>query len=79
LPFQAGIGLLALKSGVPVFPAYLDGNQRGKDMLEVFFARNDASIAFGPAVDLSQIDGSRTGVHTAADRIRQAVQDLRSR
>jgi 1-acyl-sn-glycerol-3-phosphate acyltransferase len=78
LPFQSGIGLLALKSGVPVFPTYLDGNQRGKDMLKVFLARNDVSIAFGPAVDLSELDKSRQGMEKAANRIREAVQNLQN-
>ncbi|HZK82792.1 MAG TPA: lysophospholipid acyltransferase family protein, partial [Humisphaera sp.] len=32
LPFQTGIALLAIKANVPVYPAYLDGTQRGKEM-----------------------------------------------
>lgn len=78
LPFQSGIGLLALKSGAPVYPAYLDGNQRGKEMLEVFLKRSEASIAFGPAVDLAQLDKSRQGIEEAARRIRAAVQNLQN-
>jgi len=73
LPFQSGIGLLALKSGAPVYPTYLDGTQRGKEMLEVFLTRSEASIAFGPAVDLTQLDKSRRGIEEAAKRIRSAV------
>jgi 1-acyl-sn-glycerol-3-phosphate acyltransferase len=78
LPFQSGIGLLALKSGASVYPAYLDGNQRGRDMLEVFFARNEASIAFGAAVDLSKLDKSRQDMEQAAIRIQAAVQNLQN-
>jgi 1-acyl-sn-glycerol-3-phosphate acyltransferase len=78
LPFQSGIGLLALKSGAAVYPAYLDGSQRGKDMIKVFFARNEASIAFGAAVDLSQLDKSRQGMEQAATRIQAAVQNLQN-
>jgi 1-acyl-sn-glycerol-3-phosphate acyltransferase len=78
LPFQSGIGLLALKSGAPVYPAYLDGTQRGKEMLEGFLARNEASIAFGPAVELSDLDKSRQGIEEAATRIRAAVQGLQT-
>ena len=78
LPFQSGIGLLALKSGAPVYPTYLDGTQRGKEMLEVFLTRSEASIAFGPPVDLTQLDKSRQGIEEAAKRIRSAVQDLRN-
>src|SRR4051812_27325168 len=29
LPFQTGVAMMAIKTGVPVFPAYLDGTQRG--------------------------------------------------
>jgi len=78
LPFQSGIGLLALKSGAPVYPAYLDGSQRGKNMLEVFLARNEASIGFGPPVDFSDLDKSRQGIEQAAHRIRSAVQALQN-
>jgi 1-acyl-sn-glycerol-3-phosphate acyltransferase len=77
LPFQNGIGLLALKTGAPVYPAYLDGTQRGKAMLDAVIRPNKASISFGQPVDLKGIDPSRKGVEEAAGRIQRAVAGLR--
>jgi len=51
LPFQTGVALMAIKAGVPVYPAYLDGTQRGKAMLHAFLYPNVASLAFGPKVE----------------------------
>jgi 1-acyl-sn-glycerol-3-phosphate acyltransferase len=34
LPFQTGVALMAIKTGVPVYPAYLDGSQRSSTSKE---------------------------------------------
>ena len=34
LPFQTGVALMAVKTEVPVFPVYLDGTQRGREITE---------------------------------------------
>jgi 1-acyl-sn-glycerol-3-phosphate acyltransferase len=73
LPFQSGIGLLALKTGAPVYPAYLDGAQRNSGMIEAALRPGDASIAYGPPVDLHKADG----VKEATARIQAAVENLR--
>jgi 1-acyl-sn-glycerol-3-phosphate acyltransferase len=73
LPFQSGIGLLALKTGAPVYPAYLDGAQRNRGMIEAVLRRGNASIAYGPQVDLRDADG----VKEATARIQAAVENLR--
>ena len=31
LPFQSGVAMLAIKTKVPVYPAFLDGTQRGQE------------------------------------------------
>jgi 1-acyl-sn-glycerol-3-phosphate acyltransferase len=78
LPFQQGIGLMALKTGAPVYPAYLDGKQRGREMLAAFALVSGATIAFGPPVDLSKLEHSRHGVEEATARIQAAVDRLRA-
>jgi 1-acyl-sn-glycerol-3-phosphate acyltransferase len=78
LPFQNGIGMLALKSKAPVYPIFLDGNQRGQEMVEVFWHRNQASVAFGPPVDLSGLPDSRQAIEMATERIQGAVDNLRT-
>jgi len=77
LPFQNGIGLLALKTGAPVFPAYLDGQQRGREMLAALALVSNATVAFGPQVDLSKLEHSRQGVEEATALIQAAVAELR--
>jgi 1-acyl-sn-glycerol-3-phosphate acyltransferase len=77
LPFQNGIGMLATKSKAPVYPIFLDGNQRGQEMVEVFWHRNQATITFGPPVDLSGLPDSRQAIEQATERIQTAVNNLR--
>jgi 1-acyl-sn-glycerol-3-phosphate acyltransferase len=76
-PFQPGIGLLALRTGAPVFPSYLDGKQRGREVLGSYLLPSSASIAFGPQIDLSDLDKSREGLERATDRIYEGVARLR--
>ena len=76
IPFQQGIGLLALRTGAPVFPAYLDGNQRGREFLAAFTLPAAASVSFGPAVDLSNLQKTCAGVEEATSRIFKAVAQL---
>jgi 1-acyl-sn-glycerol-3-phosphate acyltransferase len=77
LPFHNGIGLMALKTGAPVFPAYLEGKQRGREMLAALTLVSGASVVFGPPVDLSDLDHSRRGVEQATARIQTAVAALK--
>jgi 1-acyl-sn-glycerol-3-phosphate acyltransferase len=77
LPFQSGIGLLALRTRAPVFPVYLDGTQRGKEMVEAAITRSDIVVSFGPRVRLEDLRKSRDGVHEATRRIELAVRELR--
>ena len=78
LPFQSGIALLALKSGAPVYPAYLDGTQRMKGMLEAFVRPNHVTLAFGPPVQLDREDEGRDGLEAATAKIRAAIAALAS-
>jgi 1-acyl-sn-glycerol-3-phosphate acyltransferase len=78
IPFQTGIGLLAMKTRAPVYPAYLDGSQRGLEMIEAFYRRSEISIAFGEAVDLGDLADSKAAVLEATRRIQSAVESLKS-
>lgn len=79
IPFQSGIGLLALKTRAPVYPAYLNGTQRNREMAEAFLRPSAGSIAFGPALDLSDLEDSKAGIHEATGRIQNAVEGLKNR
>ena len=79
LPFQSGVALMALKTGVPVYPAYLDGSQRGLSMLMAFVQAQRARIAFGPPVMLDGQDAGRADHDAATLAIQRAVESLRGR
>lgn len=79
LPFQTGVALMAIKTGVPVYPAYLDGTQRGKEMLDAIAHPNRAVIRFGPAVEFARDSTSKDSLEEATDRIREAIWALRDR
>jgi 1-acyl-sn-glycerol-3-phosphate acyltransferase len=76
IPFQSGIGLMALKTLAPVYPAYLDGSQRGLEMVEAFYKRCDISISFGNPVKLADLKNSKEEVLEATKRIQGAVESL---
>jgi 1-acyl-sn-glycerol-3-phosphate acyltransferase len=77
LPFQAGIVLLAAKSGAPIYPCRLDGTQRGKSMLKAFFSPQRAILNFGPPLVLDRSAAARENMDGAAEKIRNAVDILR--
>ena len=76
LEFQTGVALLAMKSGAPVYPAYVEGTQRGKGMVEAFISPNRVTVAFGPRVELDPDADGREGLDAATRQIRDAVQAL---
>ena len=76
LPFHTGAALMAMKTGVPVYPAYQDGSHRGKEMLQACLQPARAAIAFGPPVDLSSPRG-KLPLEEATARITAAVEALR--
>ena len=76
LEFQTGVALLAMKSGAPVYPAYLDGTQRRQGMLEACITPNRVTVAFGPEVQFDRENDGREGLEAATLRIRDAVAAL---
>ena len=77
MPFQTGVAMMAIKTGVPVYPAYLDGTQRNKSMPIAFAFPNRATLAFGPAVEFDRSSTSRENLEAATAKIKAAVEALR--
>ena len=77
LPFQTGVAMMAIKTRVPVLPAYLEGTQRGKEMVEAFAFPNQAAIDFGPPVEFNRTNTSKDVLEAATERIQQAVATLK--
>ena len=77
LPFQTGVAMMAIKANVPVYPAYLDGTQRGKKMLQAFLYPNLASLAFGPVVEFDRSGTSKEVLQAATEQMTEAVRRLK--
>ena len=78
LPFQTGVALMAIKAGVDVFPAYLDGTQRNKPMLEACLRPNSARVMFGPKVEFDRTQTNRPALDAATVQIKAAIENLRN-
>ena len=77
LAFQTGVALIAIKTDSPVYPAYLDGTTRGKEMVPALIRRNHVALRFGPAVAFDRSDTSKEGLEKATVAIKAAVEALR--
>jgi 1-acyl-sn-glycerol-3-phosphate acyltransferase len=76
LPFHTGAAMMAHRTGARVFPAYLDGSQRGSDMVTAFTHPHSATLTFGPPVELS-FAGQKPDLSAATAQIQAAVEALR--
>lgn len=75
-----GMALLALRTGAPVIPAYIEGTYYTDGVLTGALMRHNARIRFGPPVDLSEFQtGERTRetVRAATQKIYNAIMELK--
>ena len=77
-PFQTGVALMAMKTGVRVYPAYLDGTQRNKEMLPALLMPQRGKVIYGDEVIFDRSDTSREGLSAATDAIQHAVLSLQA-
>jgi 1-acyl-sn-glycerol-3-phosphate acyltransferase len=77
LPFLNGIVLLAAKSGAPIYPAYLDGTQRGKEMPRAQIEPQRARLSFGEPFHLTRARSGREHISEATAMIQNSVEKLR--
>jgi 1-acyl-sn-glycerol-3-phosphate acyltransferase len=76
---RPGVGMLALRSGAVVIPAYISGTRYSSRVAPPFFHRHRARVRFGGPVDLSrfqQMPDRRAAYQAAADCIMQAIRQL---
>ncbi|HWL92287.1 MAG TPA: MFS transporter, partial [Phycisphaerae bacterium] len=50
---REGVGMLALRSGVPVIPAHISGLRFSDSIIAPIFRRHRAVVRYGPPIDLS--------------------------
>ena len=77
MPFQTGVAMMAMKTGVPLYPAYLDGTPRGMEMLTAFRTAGRTHLRFGDMVKLEAQGGQRLSLEDATGRIQAAVEGLK--
>jgi 1-acyl-sn-glycerol-3-phosphate acyltransferase len=77
LPFQTGVAMMAIRAGVPVCPAYLDGTNRGMEMLSAVLTPNEARLRFGPLLHLTTPPGVKPDLDISTGQIRAAIENLR--
>ena len=75
-PLQTGAAMLAIRAEAPVYPMYIDGSVRYRDMLEAYLVPAQATVLFGPAVDIDRSDNSRETLENASLRIQEALARL---
>ena len=74
-----GMALFALRTGVPVIPAYIEGTYYTDGVLAGLLKRHRARIRFGPPVDLSEFQSTernRETVRAATNKIYDAIMEL---
>ena len=77
LPFQPGVAQIAIKTGAPVFPAFLNGTQYGvSDMAPVFLRGQEATVRFGAAVDFDRLSRGHDVSNTVVTKLQEAVSRL---
>jgi 1-acyl-sn-glycerol-3-phosphate acyltransferase len=79
LPFQTGIAMMSIKTGVSVYPAYVDGTQRGKEMMPAIAVPNRITLGYGKPLNFKGMGTTKPELEEATERIRQAILELRSR
>jgi hypothetical protein len=70
---------MAIKTKVPVFPVYLDGSQRGKEIASAVLTPGVSSITFGPEVVFDRDSTTKEALEAATQKIVKAVADLRDK
>jgi 1-acyl-sn-glycerol-3-phosphate acyltransferase len=73
VPFQTGVAMVAIKTGVPVYPARIEGSIRDTGMVEAFAYPQRVTVAFGEAVGFDRSSDSREAIEIATSSIRSAV------
>ncbi len=78
LPFHNGVAMMAMRTGIPVHPARLDGSQRGKDMIRSFLSGNTTILSFGAPLHFDRGKASDDDLGHATKTIRQAIAGMRT-
>ena len=76
LEFQTGAALIAIRTGLPVFPVFIDGTQRNKEMAQAFLQPARSVITFGPTLSFAGLGNSKASIEQATARIKNGILNL---
>lgn len=78
---KPGVAFLAMKSRVPVVPAYIRGTPETANVWEALATPSDARVLYGPPIDLSDVpnDPDRETLAAVTERLMAAIHALRER
>jgi 1-acyl-sn-glycerol-3-phosphate acyltransferase len=79
LPFQTGVAMMAIKTGIAVHPAYLDGTQRGKEMVPAITQSNNVRLSFGTPILFERGPAPKELLEEGTARIKNAISGLKRR
>ena len=77
LPFQTGVAMLASHGEVPVYPAYLHGSNRGREMIEAFIRPCRAWLTFAQPVQFNRRSKRRQALDEATGVLRERIEALK--
>lgn len=75
----AGVGAIALRTGVPVIPVHISGAQYRDNPFASFFVRHHVQVRYGKPIDLSEYRGrerDKEAAREVAALIMQRIQEL---
>ncbi|RKX70573.1 1-acyl-sn-glycerol-3-phosphate acyltransferase [candidate division WOR-3 bacterium] len=75
LPFLPGIGLIALKSRVPVVPIYIRNSNA--PLLEIFLRKRRLEVRFGPPLYPNGFPATKEGYHRFTETLYHKVRELK--
>ncbi|MBI5866350.1 MAG: MFS transporter [Planctomycetes bacterium] len=74
----AGIGAIALRTGVPVIPVHISGTQYRDDPFASFLVRHNVRIRYGRQIDLSRFKGRERDKEAAREATELIMQHIRA-
>ena len=76
-PFKAGLGVLALRTGVPIIPSYIEGTHQAWAKGEKKLSKSKIRVTFGEPISLHQ--ESDLSNSTKYQKYQEIVSDVRSK
>jgi 1-acyl-sn-glycerol-3-phosphate acyltransferase len=78
LPLEPGIGLLASRSKAPVYPVWIDGTQRGTEMVSSLLVPQQVTLRFGRPLRFDELDVRHGKGAAVLRQMAQALEQMKA-